>query len=326
MEMSKSESEEVKFDKQIDRLLKNPLIVTKRSQSRLSEEDISNKHLSKTKKLPSKKSVNEKSPEVKDQEMLSESDSESTAELPRPTESPSLTIPDRNETVRRALLISSDSENDFDNSDSLTPESEPKKQSGSDKEDVVMEENNVADRIQSETVATGSEVEEDLSKSTSPETRKLLSLSVPDPATESDDSKSTKGSKEEKKKRERKKRRINSDSDFESSDSDKKKKKSKKKRRINASGTEELSDDDDSSTESKAKPKPRRRIKKVAVSGSEDSDDSDVKVLNESQRSDPGGSKGRKNIKKIMKDNSLKVLCFRNFLFCYSVNVTLFVN
>lgn len=318
MEKCKSESEEVKFGKQIDRLLRNPLIVTKRSQSRLSEEDASNQHLPKTKKLPSKKSADEKSPEVKDQEMLSESDSESTAEPSRPTESPSPTMPDRNEAVRRALLISSDSENDLDNSDSLTLESEPKKKSGSDKEDVgsdkedvAMEENDGADQIHSETVASGSEVEEDSLKSASPETRKLLSHSVPDPAVESDDSKSTKGSKGEKKKRERKKRRINSDSDFESSDSDKKKRKSKKKRR-NASDTEELSDDDDSSTESKSKPKPRRRIKKVAASGSEDSDDSDVKVLNESQRSDPGGSKGRKNIKKIMKDNSLKVLCFKN--------------
>ena len=101
--------------------------------------------------------------------------------------------------------------------------------------------------------------------------------------------------------------KSDSDSDFQTETESEKPKKRKK-------GKQSTSDQDDSEAESK--PKRRRRIKKTAASSSdEDSDDSDVQVLNESQKSEAGASKGRKNIKKIIKDQNLKASLLLKLLF-----------
>ena len=332
---------ETDISRQIDRLVKSPIKLTRRCHSALSQNDSDNDLISegkkpvteKSKSLVDKKKRKSKTFRLEDLESSSDSDTDRPPEeLPRVAEAP-ITLPDCNEAVRQALLASSDSENDFDmdtSESAKTADSEAKKPLESDKDEAMDVKDNddakeiVSDSVEKENdgaeeVVPGSvEIKEEnddinndeddvLPKSNVKTSKLLRGVTLIGPADESDGSKSAKETKGEKKKKERKKRRINSDSDFESSDSEKKNKKKSKRKRPNKSETEEISDEDDSSGEAKSKPKSRRRIKKVAPSDSEQTDDSDIQVLNESLKSDAGGSKGRKNIKKIIKDTNLKV-------------------
>lgn len=224
---------------------------------------------------------------------------------------------DRNDVIRQALLASSDSEveSDMDATENVNKGSEtvkPEKDISDDNSDVVQEVKLEADEnTNGDQIKTDAPVKEEESNPTSAKTsklksHKLLRASLADSEAEEEvdekkiKGKETKGGK--KKSMEKRKRRIHSDSDFESSDSAKGKK-SKRKRKN--SSAEDIADSDDTEEESKVKTRPRRRIKKTVSSG-DDSGDSDIQVLNESVRSE-GGAKGRKNIKKIMKDTNLKV-------------------
>jgi hypothetical protein len=111
--------------------------------------------------------------------------------------------------------------------------------------------------------------------------------------------------------------RVHSDSDFQSSESEKgKSEKPKEKKSKPSSPSDDVSDDDDSSKDGKSKSKSRCGIKGAAhTSDYENSNDSDMEVQNESQRSEAGGSKGRKISKKITKDPNLKVSRLFNFSF-----------
>lgn len=142
-------------------------------------------------------------------------------------------------------------------------------------------------------------------RSLSPETAKLLRDPIEKGIKKA--SEAGEASPEAKKKLDKRKRRIvhsDSDSDFQSSGSNKEEKPKTKKKKAPSSD-----DDFEDEEANEHKPKRRRRIKKMESSDSEASeDDSDVQILNESQRSDGGaGNKGRKNIKKIIKDQNLKV-------------------
>ena len=160
--------------------------------------------------------------------------------------------------------------------------------------------------------------EDTSSKETIAKSSKLLSLGDLLAAKES--FKTPKGKSQ--KKAIKRKRRIDSESESATSDSDFE---SKKKKQPAASANESTSDTE---ADSKPKSKRRRRIKKT-TSSEEESRDSDVQVLNESQRSEAIGSKGRKNIKNIIEDQNLKVrfylkCCF--FLYSLKMNNKLCFN
>lgn len=156
--------------------------------------------------------------------------------------------------------------------------------------------------------------EDTSSKEANFKSSKLLRMSLGDPLATKESSKTSKEKAE--KKAIKKKRRIDSESEGATSDSDFEAKK-KKTKRPTSSAHESNSDTE---ADSKPKSKRRRRIKKTA-SSEEESSDSDIQVLNESQRSEANGSKGRKNIKKIIKDQNLKVwfffVCSFVFLFFF---------
>ncbi|XP_046442812.1 transcriptional regulator ATRX homolog isoform X3 [Daphnia pulex] len=311
------ESEESMLKKQVDRLVKSPIkIAVNSSTSELDDSDPGGfeKEADKPKKQYSKIKKSETKPfRLEDLDSSSSSSEiEATEQVTGITKlSTTSSIPDRNEAVRLALLAASDSDSDFD-MDTQETENIPDEAPKSAEEkiiiecDLAMETDDIGIIELKEEVIGLSTDEEGAVKGSNLKTDKLLRMSIGDPDAESDTKKSQKGKeakKEKKKTRERKKRRIQSDSDFQSSESEKEKKKRKKKR---SSPSDEVSDDDDSSKDGKSKSKSRRRIKRAATSDSENSNDSDIEVLNESQRSEAGGSKGRKNIKKIMKDTNLK--------------------
>lgn len=316
MESAKlAESKEAALSKEINRLVKNPVQMTSKGSSESEDEDLLN--VKKTKKFVSK---SKKENPVKTEFNLynlesSDSESDSPIQTPGASKLAAMTsLPDRNEAVRQALLASSDSEAEFgvDMLDDVNFANEDVREEIVGGDDVIEMEVGSSPLLKLEPSTEDEDGDNDENvdtKSSALKTSKLLRVSLGDPEAETDDSKSTKGSKGDKKKKkiDRKKRRINSDSDFESSGSEKKKKKSKRKRG-SPSDVEDISDDEnDSDDETNSKPKRRRRIKKTASSDSNDSDDSDIQVLNESQRSEASGAKGRKNIKKIIKDTNLKV-------------------
>lgn len=310
------------LNKEIDQLIK-PIVGTSnipKDHSDPESDDSSDKKPSE--KIKPRKSKKDK-PKKKSfslDDLWTSSTSESEFETPveisdaiKPPITPS--FPSSSEAVRQALLASSDSETEFDldMSENLIGANEEFLDQTVEEDLMEVEiggEESVGVPVKLESEEENEEDEEDASsKASTLKKEKLLRVSLAGLGDGSDDSKTEKESKNDKKKKkaEKKKRRINSDSDFESSGSEKKKQKQKRKR-ISPSDIEEFSDEDaDSSDEAKSKPKRRRRIKKTSSSDSDKSDDSDIQVLNESQRSDAGGSKGRKNIKKIMKDTSLKV-------------------
>lgn len=146
-------------------------------------------------------------------------------------------------------------------------------------------------------------------RSLSPETAKLLRdpISAGNKKSNESDEKPVEGKRKSRDKRKR--RIVDSDSDFQSSGSGKEEKQKSKRKKVHSSD-EDFEDDEANDS----RPKRRRRIKKVASSDSEASDDSDIEILNESQRSDGGAGKGRKNIKKIMKDTSLKVSSIDDYI------------
>lgn len=309
-----TESKETNLSKEINRLVRSPVQLMSNSES--ESEDVLD--VKKVKKIKSKKEKPAtKKFNLSDLASSSDSDADSPFETSDVNKlaAPQTSLPDRNEAARQALLASSDSETEFavEMSEDVNFTNEDVREEvvgGDDVTEIEDDSNNIVklEPNPDDDERDGDDGNAD-KKISALKTSKLLRLSLADPEAESDDSKSTKGSKGDKKKKkaDKKKRRINSDSDFESSGSDKKKKKPKRKRG-NSSDIEELSDDEnDSDDEAKSKPKRRRRIKKTASSDSDNSDDSDIQVLNESQRSEASGTKGRKNIKKIMKDTSLKV-------------------
>lgn len=323
--VKKIELEGKSLKKEIDRLAKDPLNVAVKS-SRVDADSDSELNFPAKKKDGSRRKLAKSRKDAKKSFRLSdlESSSSSDSEVKKDVEvavaaemSTSSPLPGRNEAIRQALLAASDSDSDFDmdmNEIEITPdEAQEASAEKPDVEcDIVIRSNDNEVQEATEEVIGISTDGEDAANTSNLKTDKLLRMSLADPEAEYDSKKSQKSkeSKKEKKKnaRDRKKRRIQSDSDFECSESEKEKKKRKKKR-SSPSDLEEISDDDnESEKEAKLKSKLRRRIKKTAQSSdSDDSNDSDIEVLNESQRSDPGASKGRKNIKKIMKDTSLKV-------------------
>ncbi|XP_059350722.1 transcriptional regulator ATRX homolog isoform X2 [Daphnia carinata] len=304
----------------IDRIVKDPLNIAVRSSHIESDSDCERDDFGKKrdefkkKRTKSRKDI-KKSFRLADLESSSSSDSDVKAdtEVAGVAEmSTASTLPNRSEAVRQALLVASDSDSDFNMDMNEIANSPIGVQEANDECDEIMPVDDNGMQEGKEEVVGLSTDGDDASKTSSVKVDKLLRMSLADPEAESDSKKSQKNkeSKKEKKKitKERKKRRIQSDSDFESSESEKDKKKRKRKR-SSPSDLEEISNDDenDSGKEAKSKSKSRRRIKKTAQSSdSVDSNDSDIEVLNESQRSDPGGPKGRKNIKKIMKDTNLK--------------------
>ena len=315
------ESEDLLLIKQVDRLVKNPIQIT--GKSKPDESDDSDSGIFKTKMGELKKQYSKpkkatpKPFRITDLDSSSSSDSEIEAAVEVTSVTKLATaslIPDRSEAVRQALLADSNSDSDFD-MDTQETENIPDEVQESTEEKIIDEcevvigpDDNGIIGLKEEVVGANTD-EEGSVKVSNLKTDKLLRMSLDDPEAESDSKKSQKGKeskKDKKKTKERKKRRIHSDSDFESSESEKEKKKRKRKR--SSPSDDEGSDDDDFSKDDKKKSKSRRRIKKAAqTSDSDNSNDSDIEVLNESQRSEAGGSKGRKNIKKIMKDTNLKV-------------------
>ena len=212
----------------------------------------------------------------------------------------------------------SDSDADMLADETSTPGNDTGKKARSIEETVAngkQEESDCTKGVNSEE-ANASSTEDDnvLSKDETKETdelksSRLLKFSLAD-ANEKNDEASTKDKngeekKKKKEKKEKKKRRLlSSDSDFESSDEEIGTKKKRKKKKASSS-EDDAEEAEDAEEAGQPKPKRRRRIKKADTS--DDENDSDIQILNESQRSTENGGKGRKNIKKIMKDKNLKV-------------------
>lgn len=228
-------------------------------------------------------------------ESLSSSDSEcaSTMELTDVTKSAPILSHHFNETTRQALLATSDS----DSSGNSVGETEHSTEKNSSDEggDVVETKASGVKKIQIVDLTT--EEEEDAGvKTGNAKDDKLLRMDLDDPEAES---------KKIKKKSTKKKRRSRSDPDCKSQSSESEvEKRIRKKKRLNPSDREDSDDSDIDWNEIGTSSKSRH---KKSTSNSDNSSDTDIDILNESQRSEGGGSKGRRNIKKIMKDASLKV-------------------
>lgn len=228
-----------------------------------------------------------------------------------------VSVIDRNEAARLELLASSSSEDDLEGAEETEATSIEKEPLVTKIEEsfreCTAETTKDEEGDQKDTAGDdggGGDEDDDIVQPSKMKVLKLLRMSLADPEESksgnvTEESGATDDKKKAKKTVKKKKGRIHSDSDFESSasESEKKKKQKNLKKKRSDSSAEDNSDEETAGS----KPKRRRRIKKAASSSDQDSDDSDIKVLNESHRSEQGGSKGRKNIKKIMKDQNLKV-------------------
>ena len=192
-----------------------------------------------------------------------------------------------NEAIRQALLATSDS-------DSISEIEYSTEKNSSDESSDVLETKGIG--VKKSHVVDLTTDEKQAVETGHAKDDKLLHMDLDDPDAEP---------KKVKKKSSKKKRRSISSSDCNSQSSESEiEKRKRKKRRLNPSDSEDAHYGDEDSDEAVKTSKLRHR---TSTSNSDNSSDSDTDILNESQPSEAGGSKGRKNIKKIMKETSLKV-------------------
>jgi hypothetical protein len=192
-----------------------------------------------------------------------------------------------NEAIRQALLATSDSDSVSEIEYSTEKNSSDESSDALEIKGIGVKKSHVVDLTtdKKQAVETGNAKDD-----------KLLHMDLDDPDAEP---------KKIKKKSSKKKRRSISSSNCNSQSSESEvEKRKRKKRRLNPSDSEDAHYGDDDSDEAVKSSKLRHR---TSTSNSDNSGDSDTDILNESQPSEAGGSKGRKNIKKIMKETSLKV-------------------
>lgn len=218
-------------------------------------------------------------------------------------------IPDREDSVRQALLAPSDSDTDIltSNIENEEPNHAPiasMQQNHSDDVDVAI--------TTKEKSAKTIDVVDLTSDDEGParftnEADKLLRMSLHDPDTQTKRFQKDTDMKMNVMKRGKKKRSHHSSSDSESSESEVERRKLKKIRLSPSvvDGTSDDGDDDESDSESTSESELHPQTKIVDPTNSENSSNSEN--LNVSQCSETGGSKGRKAIRKIMADTSLTV-------------------
>ena len=307
------------MDQKVNRMVKSPLFSTTKTKDQgyadddektEDEKPVQSKETEKPKVTKKKKQSNildDLSSTSESEELASENVIDNLPKHENPVVNTVSIVDSVNEMARQELLASESSESDEDVSEEMDTKEVLEDKLAAEKPPIGLveqAEKETADDVHSDPVTDEST---NLKKETNVKSSKLLRMSLGDPDAIPDSSKTTPKEKLEKKsiKKKRGANRIDSDTDFETSDSDFEKRKKRSRKRPSASTEEE---DSEQETDSKPKSKRRRRIKKATSSEDEESKDSDIEILNESQRSEANGSKGRKNIKKIIKDQNLKVI------------------
>uniref|UniRef100_A0A0P6GYP7 ATP-dependent helicase ATRX n=1 Tax=Daphnia magna TaxID=35525 RepID=A0A0P6GYP7_9CRUS len=308
-----------RHDQEIDLPIKNPSNIERLVRIECEAETDSNSDSEKKEDqftrqspMPEKQSAMKRRSQILEMGSSSSSDveMETTAkEIAPPKFSTAPLIRDREEIARQALLASSDSDTDnltceTENEDSHDKVVESTKQNSVEHDNVGIKKiEKVVKGVQVVDLTSDCEGTTNISNI---ETDKLLRMSLNDPADITKRNPKDHETKNEAARRGKKKRRNQPSSDTEISESDIEDR--FKRIRLSPSAVERDSDnrnDDDSANEATVESASPVQTKKVVAGNTRNSSNSDDEDLNTSQRSESGGSKGRKTIRKIMADTSL---------------------